>query len=111
MRCETDEQRRRRIVIRLPRLLLLELTLRQQDNRADCVVYDITGGLLARGQVGGWPRLEFRDVLGGRYTVIAIHDFAPRLPWFVYRATQATIHLGVMRAFQRHMARMAAPGR
>ena len=111
MRCETDQHGTRRIVTRLIRLCLLELTLRQQDSSGDCVVYDITDGWLARGQVGGWPRLEFRDVLGGRHTIIAIHDFTPQLPWFVYRATQATIHLGVMRAFQRHMARMAAPGR
>lgn len=108
MRCETDERATRRIVSRLPRLCLLELTLRQQDSSADRVVYDITGGWLARGQVGGWPRLEFRDVLGGRHTIIAIHDFAPQLPWLLYRATQATIHLGVMRAFQRHMARLAS---
>jgi hypothetical protein len=52
--------------------------------------------------------MEFRDVRGGRQTIVAIHDFAPQLPWLLYRATQAAIHLVVMQAFQRHMARLAS---
>ena len=67
-------------------------------------MYFVTGGLLARGQSKGIARLEFRDVLNGRNTIVTIHDFAPQLPWVFYRATQAAIHLVVMRAFQRHMA-------
>jgi nucleoside-diphosphate-sugar epimerase len=113
--CEIDAGGSCRVKARWPRLLLLELTLQASDSTADRRLYGITGGLLARGTGGGRARLEFRDVLGGRNTIIAIHDFAPNLPWLFYRATQATIHLAVMRGFQRHMARLAntstgAPG-
>jgi hypothetical protein len=51
--------------------------------------------------------MEFHDILDGRYTIVAIHDFAPALPWNFYQATQATAHGFVMRAFQRHMATIA----
>ena len=34
----------------------------------------------------------------------AIHDFVPRLPWYVYKYTQAQVHLFVMRGFARHLA-------
>jgi len=106
--CEVDAGGSCRVKVRLPRLLLLELTLLAADSTPDRRLYGITGGFLARGTGAGRARLEFRDVLGGRNTIIAIHDFAPKLPWFFYRATQATIHLAVMRGFQRHMARLAS---
>jgi nucleoside-diphosphate-sugar epimerase len=107
--CEVDEHSSCRVYNRLPRLLLLELTFQPGDSSPDRCMYFITGGLLARGQSEGRPRLEFRDVLNGRNTIVAIHDFAPQLPWVFYRATQAAIHLVVMRAFQRHMAGLASP--
>jgi hypothetical protein len=50
-------------------------------------------------------RIEFHDVLAGRFTIIAIHDYAPSLPWNVYHATQAAAHGFVMAAFQRRMKR------
>ncbi|KPK55432.1 MAG: hypothetical protein AMJ59_23850, partial [Gammaproteobacteria bacterium SG8_31] len=63
--------------------------------------------VLASGRRNVKGRMEFHDVLAGRYTIVAIHDFAPSLPWNFYQATQATAHGLVMRAFQRYMARMA----
>ena len=66
-----------------------------------------TGGALAR--IGFEPRgrLEFREVLSRRCLLAAVHDFRPRLPWRLYRATQAVAHLFVMRLFGRHLARLA----
>jgi hypothetical protein len=73
------------------------------------VLYYITGGLLARVRphepVRG--RLEFRVVLGGSHVLAAIHDFEPRLPWFIYTLTQAKVHLFIMKAFSRHLQRIA----
>ena len=66
-------------------------------------MYFITGGLLARGHDTLTPRFEFRDVLHGRYTIAAIHDFRPQLPWGFYVLTQAAIHLIAMRTFQKVM--------
>jgi len=108
VRCDVDTEGSCRVGLRVPGLCLLELSFRPGESSPDRRMYAITGGLLARGQVQGRPRLEFRDVLDGRWSIVAIHDFAPQLPWVLYRATQATIHLVVMRAFQRHMARVAA---
>ena len=67
-------------------------------------MYVITEGLLARGHDELTPRFEFRDVLDGCYTIAAIHDFRPRLPWGFYSLTQAVIHLIAMRRFQKYMA-------
>ena len=52
--------------------------------------------------------MEFRDVLNGRYTIVALHDFRPVLPWFLFVVTQAYVHLIVMRNFQKHMEKMAS---
>ena len=71
------------------------------------VMYFITGGVLAQYLGGQTARLEFRDVLGARCSIAAIHDFDPALPWFFYRFTQAIVHALVMKGFQRHMARLA----
>lgn len=85
---------------------LLELTLAPDRSRPDRVLFYITGGRLAR--VGtGRGRLEFREVLDHRAVIAAVHDFEPSLPWFIYASTQAVAHLMVMRAFGRHLRRMA----
>jgi len=48
-------------------------------------------------------RLEFREVLNGRYMLAAIHDFYPALPWYFYIFSQALVHLMVMKLFGRHL--------
>ena len=35
--------------------------------------------------------------------MIAIHDFAPALPWHFYLATQAAMHRFVMGVFQKYI--------
>jgi hypothetical protein len=62
-------------------------------------LFRVTGGLLARTGGPRQGRLEFRTVLGGTALLAAIHDFTPMLPWYVYKGTQAVVHLWVMRAF------------
>ena len=80
------------------------LTLRFAANRSPegRQLFFVTGGLLAgEGEQSG--RLEFRRVLGGESVLAAVHDFSPRLPWYVYNSTQALVHLGVMWRFRRHL--------
>lgn len=74
----------------------------------DRQLYWIRGGLLAGDQHGKYidGRLEFREVLNGKWTLAAIHNFRPRLPWLIYRFTQAKIHLFVMHAFARYLGRL-----
>lgn len=72
---------------------------------SDRQVFLIKGGLLARDNVTA--RVDFREVLGGTTVLIALHDFSPRLPWFLYRLTQARLHLLVMNSFRRHLEKIA----
>jgi len=89
-------------------LTLLELTWSPERSTPGRALLYVTGGRLAR--VGGPQpgRLELRAVERGRTLLAAIHDFAPRLPWPVYLATQALAHLAVMAGFRRHLTRLAA---
>jgi uncharacterized protein YbjT (DUF2867 family) len=105
--CEIDGKGSCRIYVRFPRLHIMELTFHPEHSTPGRRMYFITGGLLARVLGSSGARLEFRDILGSRFTIAAIHDFRPYLPWFFYIATQSVIHKFVMRAFQKEMARLA----
>ncbi len=85
---------------------LLEMSYSENRSTPDRTLFYITGGLLAQQNTGLRGRLEFREVLGGRYVLAAIHDFTPSLPWFIYNQTQARVHLWVMHAFQRYLKKM-----
>ncbi|WP_285571714.1 hypothetical protein [Geothrix limicola] len=91
-------------------LRLLRLDFKPTHSTPDRRMYFITGGALARALGGRTARLEFRDLLNGRFTLVAIHDFNPALPWFFYRFTQAVIHGLVMKGFQGHMEQAAEGG-
>lgn len=80
-----------------PFLRLLILDYAPERSWPDRQLFYVRGGLLAQSTLRG--RLEFRESLGGAAVLAAIHDFRPRLPWFIYRRTQALIHLWVMYRF------------
>ena len=107
---ETADGARARFHVRpLPRPVL-ELTHSADRSTPDRALFYVTGGLLAEIDGGKRARLEFREVLDGTTLLAAIHDFAPRLPWVLYRLTQAAAHLFVMAQFGRHLARLAERG-
>jgi hypothetical protein len=54
-------------------------------------------------------RLEFRTSRQEGFVVAAIYDFCPRLPWWIYRLTQAPVHLWVMRRFGAFLAKVGKP--
>lgn len=83
---------------------LLELTPSLERSTPDRQLLRITGGILAADGTRG--RLEFRVVLNRRFILIAIHDYKPTLPWFIYKFTQALAHLFVMRRFEKALLRM-----
>ena len=80
---------------------LLELKLVHDGNEHRRTKFHIVGGLLSATSNTGW--LEFRQVQNGKYTLSAIHEFVPSLPWLVYRCTQAPIHAWVMSRFAAHL--------
>jgi uncharacterized protein YbjT (DUF2867 family) len=86
------------------KIVLLVLRWSKDRSTVDRQIFYIDGGMLAAEQDRG--RLEFRAVLQGKYALLAIHDFKPALPWFIYRYTQALVHLLVMRCFGRHLKKI-----
>ena len=93
-----------RICTRGPPLMLLELTPSDDRSTADRALLYVTDGRLARVRDPVRGRLEMRTVGDGSVLLAAIHDFEPRLPWPVYRTTQAKAHLVVMSGFRRYLA-------
>lgn len=89
---------------------MLQLTFKPGHSSPERRMYFITGGALARFLGGRTARVEFRDLLHGQYSMVAIHDFDPSLPWLFYRFTQAVIHGLVMAGFQGHMEQLAEGG-
>ena len=82
---------------------LLRLDFSPERSSSDRQLYLITGGVLASRTRNNHGRMEFREVPGGSHAIIAIHDFAPALPWHFYLATQAAIHSLVMGSFQKYI--------
>ena len=104
--CEVNGEGSCNIYARFPRLRILGLTFKPDHSTPHRRIYFITGGLLAKVFGSREARLEFRDILNNRFTIAAIHDFRPFLPWYFYVATQAVVHKFVMRAYQKHLAQL-----
>ncbi|MCH7411926.1 NAD(P)H-binding protein [Belliella sp. R4-6] len=80
---------------------MLQLTWIPDRSDIKRQLFYITGGWLVKRFDYGW--LEFREVLGGKYMISAIHEFVPRLPWILYINTQAKAHLFVMNNFKKYL--------
>lgn len=84
-------------------LLILERSSERSDPHRQ--LFYIRGGKLAHTTLQeNKGRLEFREALGGKFILAAIHDFRPTLPWFIYRFTQALVHAWIMAQFGRDLA-------
>jgi len=103
-----DETRRATFTLLGSRRPLLELTFAADRSGSDRQLFYVTGGLLAGPSARG--RLEMRETPDGAHLLTAIHDFVPRLPWPIYRWTQALVHRWVMHRFGAHLARLARRG-
>jgi uncharacterized protein YbjT (DUF2867 family) len=77
---------------------LLTLQHGYDKSERDRQIFYICGGLLVKKNENNGI-LEFREVLDGKFLIIAIHNFQPALPWWLYVPTQSTIHGMVMRSF------------
>lgn len=84
---------------------LLQLTYAAERSSAHRQLYYIQGGLLLSSKAMEKGRFEFREVLSGHYVMAAIFDFIPALPWWLYKSTQALLHLFVMWAFKVELMR------
>ncbi len=86
----------------LNKIDLLKMRYSPERSMEDRQLIYITGGLLAKGDQGR-ARLEFRETTCGKYFIVAIHEFKPYLPWYIYRFTQAPFHLWVMKKFAEYL--------
>jgi Nucleoside-diphosphate-sugar epimerases len=89
-----------------PKLTVLKLKLSSERSSTDRPLFYIVGGLLAGKKNPVNARLEFREVLDQQYILAAIHNFSPSLPWYVYKYSQAIVHLFVMRRFASHLEKV-----
>jgi hypothetical protein len=80
---------------------LLELKLIEDRSTPNRQLFYITGGVLTKRKDLGW--LEFRSILKNEYIITAIHEYVPKLPWVIYRLTQAKMHLYVMKRFEKEL--------
>ncbi len=85
-------------------IMLLELELIENRSSPNRQLFYITGGLLAKRTDLGW--LEFRSILDNEYVITAIHEYVPKLPWGIYKLTQAKLHLYVMNKFERELQKL-----
>jgi hypothetical protein len=85
-------------------IMLLELQLIEDRSTPNRQLFYITGGVLTKRTDLGW--LEFRSILDNEYVITAIHEYVPKLPWGIYKLTQAKLHLYVMRKFEKELQRL-----
>ena len=85
-------------------LMLLELQLIENRSTLNRQLFYITGGILTKRSDLGW--LEFRSILESEYVITAIHEYVPKLPWSIYKLTQAKLHLYVMKKFEKALISM-----
>ncbi len=102
LRVVVDDDRTATFSIRGVRRALLVLRFAVDRSASTRQLLYITDGLLVRRTERG--RLEFRITPDDTHVLAAIHDYVPRLPWWLYRISQAHVHAWVMRRFGKHLA-------
>lgn len=99
LRASVDEDGTATFRLRGLGIALLVLAPVPLGSGPDRALYRVAGGALVKeGQAGTF---EMREVLGEGTLLTIVHDFEPRLPWWIYRATQAIAHEWIMHAFGR----------
>jgi len=93
---------------KIPGLGLSLLQLEYSDNRSvdNRQLLYIVGGQLASNS--DKDRIEFRETYDRKNILVAVHDFEPALPWYVYKYTQAILHAWVMKKFGQHLRKVTS---
>ena len=107
LRITRSEDQDVRIFPRAIKVPMLELTYDQTKSSSSHALYRITGGFLVDRREVYKGRLEFLQLPNSRECIAAIHDYIPSLPWFIYKYSQAAIHLWVMKAFDLHLKQLS----
>lgn len=94
------------IFLRATKAPILELTYDKTKSSPTHASYRISGGTLVNRREVHNGRLEFLQLPNSRECIVAIHDYLPSLPWFIYKYSQAKLHLWVMKAFGLHLKKL-----
>lgn len=86
------------------KLILLQFIIENSES-AEISRLQIKDGLLVSSKNHGY--FEFRSVLNHPIALIAIHNYRPAIPWYLYKITQARLHLTVMRRFAKALKTLA----
>lgn len=105
LRVDSDE-RSARFYLRLIPKPLLSMRLSTERSTEERTLFYVDGGLLVA-PTKPLGRLEFRISPVGDHVIAAVHEFEPRLPWYLYVFTQALVHLLVMWGFDRYLRRVS----
>ncbi|WP_173917381.1 NAD(P)H-binding protein [Halobacillus sp. Marseille-Q1614] len=103
---EVDDQRNYKIKLTYPKEPLLKLSYSKERSTANRALYYLTGGVFFDPKKNKRGRLEFRQIPNTSQCIVAIHDYLPSLPWFIYKYTQAKAHLFVMYLYRKHLQAM-----
>ena len=96
-----------RMYLRGTNLLLLELTFQPHHSSSNRAIYTISDGILVRSNHKNTGTFEFRLMLDSPVLLTAIHNFYPRLPWYIYTVTQAQVHMIVMKRFAQYLSKIS----
>jgi uncharacterized protein YbjT (DUF2867 family) len=87
---------------------LLDLVYSNDRSDSTRQLFYISGGwLLSRQTTPIRGRLEFRRLPNSDEAIAAVLDFVPRLPWWIYRYTQAIVHALIMHLFGIHLKKLS----
>ncbi len=98
-----DEGKDHRIYLGFFKKPLLVLEYSESRTFQSRPLYYIRGGFLAKPNKKA--RMEFRKSSQASFFIVAIHEYAPRLPWYIYRYSQAMLHAFVMKSFGKYLMR------
>ncbi|WP_101845934.1 NAD(P)H-binding protein [Halobacillus sp. Marseille-P3879] len=106
LKAEMDNSNNCKIRLSLTGKTLLKMSFASERSSNERALYYITGGVFLNDQKNERGRLEFRQIPNSQECIVAVHDYMPSLPWFVYKYTQAKAHLLVMYLFRKHLQNM-----
>ncbi|WP_245807762.1 NAD(P)H-binding protein [Halobacillus massiliensis] len=108
IKTNSDNKNNYKIRLAVPPLPLLKLSYSKQRSTTRRSLYYITGGLFFNSKKNTRGRLEFRQIPNTNQCIVAVHDYLPSLPWFIYKYTQAKVHLMVMYLYRKHLQEMSS---
>ena len=87
----------------------LLLRLKELTASSDRAVYRVEAGLLMSDSdlVQKPAVFEFRWIAQQKIALVGLHGFRPRLPWVIYKYSQAIVHLLIMKLFAHHLHKLS----